>query len=155
MRSFIAAEALAVKRSGGIHGKSMWQSAEIRVYFMALSSPEPDLFVRRRIRERGNQGESRLLHPWAHASNEPILPDRDKYDLVAEDLLDLVQHLFALLSVELPGLTLEEILDLRQDAVRVAPFLGGQSLDARGRVAAGPLRAHHDAAEFLLRPRRQ
>jgi hypothetical protein len=25
---------LAVKRSGGIHGMSMWQSAEIRVYSM-------------------------------------------------------------------------------------------------------------------------
>jgi len=31
MRSFSAAEAFAVKRSGGIHGMSMWQSAEIRV----------------------------------------------------------------------------------------------------------------------------
>ena len=31
MRSFIAAEALAVKRSSGIHGMSMWQSAEMRL----------------------------------------------------------------------------------------------------------------------------
>jgi hypothetical protein len=31
MRSRSAAEALLVKRSGGIQGMSMWQSAEIRV----------------------------------------------------------------------------------------------------------------------------
>jgi hypothetical protein len=31
MRSFSAAEAFDVNRSGGIHGISMWQSAEIRV----------------------------------------------------------------------------------------------------------------------------
>jgi hypothetical protein len=30
MRSRIAVEALAVKRSGGTQGMSMWQSAEIR-----------------------------------------------------------------------------------------------------------------------------
>ena len=34
MRSRRAAAALAVNRSGGIHGMSMWQSAEIRVYSM-------------------------------------------------------------------------------------------------------------------------
>src|SRR5256885_13220713 len=50
IRSFIAADAFAVKRSGGIQGRSMWQSAEIRVYFMALLTLwaslllEPDLF---------------------------------------------------------------------------------------------------------------
>jgi hypothetical protein len=38
MRSRRAAEALPVNRSGGIHGMSMWQSAEIRVYCMAPSS---------------------------------------------------------------------------------------------------------------------
>ena len=38
MRSRMAAEALAVKRSGGIQGKSMWQSAEIRVKVMASPS---------------------------------------------------------------------------------------------------------------------
>jgi hypothetical protein len=31
IRSFIAADAFEVKRSGGIQGRSMWQSAEIRV----------------------------------------------------------------------------------------------------------------------------
>ena len=34
MRSRNAAVALAVKRSGGIQGMSMWQSAEILVYSM-------------------------------------------------------------------------------------------------------------------------
>src|SRR5215470_17217450 len=98
---------------------------------------EPDLFVRRRVRVGGDQGEGRLFDPGAHASNEAILPDLDKYHLVADDLLDLVQHLLALLAVDLLGLALEEILDLRQDAVRVAPLLRGERLHARGRVAAG------------------
>src|SRR5262249_58694199 len=38
MRSRIAVEALAVNRSFGIHGMSMWQSAEIREYCIAPSS---------------------------------------------------------------------------------------------------------------------
>src|SRR5215467_4421191 len=89
---------------------------------------EPDVFVRRRIRIGGDQGQGRLLDLGSHASNEAILPDRDKYHLVAEDLLDLVQHLLALLSIDLLRLALEEILDLRQGAVRVAPLLRGERL---------------------------
>src|SRR5712692_4477922 len=38
MRSRRAAEAFAVKRSGGIQGMSMWQSAEILVYFIVSPS---------------------------------------------------------------------------------------------------------------------
>src|SRR5215510_794126 len=87
---------------------------------------EPDVFVRRRVRVGRDQGEGRLLDLGSHASNEPILPDRGKYHLVAEDLLDLVQHLLALLSVDLLGLALEEILDLGQGTVRIAPFLRGE-----------------------------
>src|SRR6185295_8044553 len=97
---------------------------------------QPDVLVRRRVREGRDQGEGRLLHLGSHASNEPILPDRSKYHLVVQDLLDLMQHLLALLAVELLRLALEEILDFREHAVRVAPFLGGEALDARGRVAA-------------------
>src|SRR5262249_60133524 len=100
---------------------------------------EPDVFVRRRVRIGGDQGEGRLLDLGSHASNEAILPDRDKYHLVAEDLLDLVQHLLALLPVDLLGLALEKILDFRQDAVGVAPFLRGEPLDARRCVAARAL----------------
>src|SRR5262252_7909899 len=98
---------------------------------------EPDVFVRRRVRIGGDQGQCRLLDLGPHASNEAILPDRDKYHLVAEDLLDLVQHLLALLSIDFLRLALEKILDLRQGAVRVAPLLRGERLHASGRVAAG------------------
>src|SRR5271155_1212775 len=38
MRSFIAAGALAVNRSGGSQIRSMWQSAEMTSYFMGMSS---------------------------------------------------------------------------------------------------------------------
>src|SRR5580765_8205476 len=113
---------------------------------------QPDVLVRRRVRIRGDQGEGRLLHLGSHAANEPILPDRSKYDAITQDLLDLMQHLLTLLPVELLGLALEEILDLRQDAIRVAPFFRREALDASGRVAAGALRAHHDPAQLLLAP---
>src|SRR5947207_13989130 len=35
MRSFMSLGAIDVNRSGGIQGMSRWQSAEIRLYFMA------------------------------------------------------------------------------------------------------------------------
>src|SRR5262249_41263245 len=38
MRSFMEADAFAVNRSGGIQGRSMWQSAEIRVWRMDCPS---------------------------------------------------------------------------------------------------------------------
>src|SRR5947208_12456048 len=38
MRSFRAAEALAVNRSGGSQIRSMWQSAEMTSYFIGMSS---------------------------------------------------------------------------------------------------------------------
>src|SRR5215510_659583 len=107
---------------------------------------EPDVFVRRRVWVGGDQGEGRLLDLGSHAANEPILPDRDKYHLVGEDLLNLVQHLLALLAIALPGLALEEILDLGHDTVGVAAFLRGERLHTSGRVATGAQHAHHDAA---------
>src|SRR5258705_13269184 len=113
---------------------------------------QPDVLVRRRVREGRDQGEGRLLYLGSHASNEPILPDRSKYHAIAQDLLDLMQHLLTLLSVELFGLALEETLDLRQDSVRVAPFLRREALDAGGRVTAGALCTHHDPAQLLLAP---
>src|SRR5438876_6219184 len=107
----------------------MWQSAEIRVYFIAFltlyrrasagGAPprpaarttllllEPDVFVRRRIREGGDQGEGWFLHPWADASNESILPDRREHHAVVQDPLDLVEHLLAFLPVDLFRLALE------------------------------------------------
>ena len=64
----------------------MWQSAEMRVYFMGLLTLlwplEPDVLVRGRIREGGDQGQGRLLDLGAHASNEPILPDRREDDAI-------------------------------------------------------------------------
>src|SRR5438105_8036595 len=43
MRSLNAAEALAVNRSGGSQTRSIWQSAEMTSYFIALSSSRSHL----------------------------------------------------------------------------------------------------------------
>src|SRR5262245_15687264 len=107
---------------------------------------QPDIFVRRRVRGGGDQGEGRLLDLVSHAANVPIIPYRYIYHLLAEDLLDLVQHLLTLLAVDLPRLAPEEILDLGQDPVGVAAFLRGERLHTSGRVATGAQHAHHDAA---------
>ena len=106
------------------------------------------------VGERRDQGQRRLLQPRAHAADEPVLPDRREHHPVVEDALDLVQHLLALLPVELPRLALEEILHLRQHAVGVGAVLRRDALDARGRVAARALRAEHDALAASCRPTR-
>src|SRR4030095_12476522 len=121
----------------------------------SASRLEPNVLVRRRGRGRGNQGERRLLHSRSEGADESVLPDRGEHDALVQDLLDLMQQLLALLAVELLGLALEEILDLGEDAVRVPAIFRGQALDASGRVAACALHAQYDAAELLLRPRRQ
>src|SRR5437870_3061160 len=72
-----------------------------------------------------------------------------------QDPLDLIKHLLTLLPIDLFRLVLEEVLDLRQDAIRVPAFLRGEAFDARSRVAARALHAQHDAAELLLAPGRQ
>jgi hypothetical protein len=53
-----------------------------------------------------------------------------------EDALDLVEHLFTSLAVELAGLAQEEILHLGEHAVGVGTVPGGHTLDPGGGVAA-------------------
>ena len=68
--------------------------------------------------------------------------------------LDLVQHRLALLPVGLPGLPLEEILDLGQRRRRRSvPSLVASALDARGRVAARALRAAARCRSSFFSPR--
>jgi hypothetical protein len=74
---------------------------------------------------------------------------------VVHDLLDLVQHPFALLPVQLAGLRLVEILDLRHYAIRVDAALGHVDLDARGRVAGRSPETHDDALYLVLAPGRE
>ena len=63
------------------------------------------------------------------------LVDRHVRHAVVEDLLDLVDQGLAPLHVDLARLTLEEILDLGNDARGVDAFLADVRLEPRRRVA--------------------
>src|SRR5439155_2059434 len=78
---------------------------------------------RARVREAADQVDARLLHARADTPDERQLVERDVRHPVVEDLLDLVEQRLALLHVELADLTLEEILDLGDDAGRVGATL--------------------------------
>src|SRR3989442_4913045 len=118
-------------------------------------SLEPQVFVRRGVREGGDQVQSRLLHPWSHAANERVLPDRSEHHAVVEDPRDLMERLLALPAVRLPSLTLEEIIHLREDAYRIEAASGGEALDPRGGIAGRPQAAEDQALELLVAPRRE
>src|SRR4029077_4231648 len=77
MRSFIAAVAFLVKRSSGIHGMSMWQSADIRRYVVILSGssghvdgdPGHEVGVAR----RQEADDARLVDGLGHAAQRHAL----------------------------------------------------------------------------------
>src|ERR1700719_3719294 len=66
MRSFSAAEALAVNRSGGSQIRSMWQSAEMTSYFIGMSS------VRAWHQHDSCGGDARLKFPVEREGEKPM-----------------------------------------------------------------------------------
>src|SRR5258708_4868168 len=74
---------------------------------------ELQILVRCRVREALDVVHTRFLHPRADAPEEGQLVDGHVHRAVLHDLLDLMQHAFALLAIQLAGLALEEALDLR------------------------------------------
>src|SRR5207249_11745020 len=93
--------------------------------------------------------------PRPDAPEERQLVDGYVQHPVVHDLLDLVEQSLALLSIQLAGLPLEAVLDLRDHARRVDAVLAHVDLDARRRVAGGRAEAHDDAPELVLAPRRE
>src|SRR5262249_7132516 len=91
----------------------------------------------RGVRIALDQARARDLDARAHAPDESLLEDRRDHRLIGDDLLDLVEQGLTLLPVELLGLLLEEVVDLRQRAVRVQATLGEERLQPPRRVA-GP-----------------
>src|SRR5262249_43386080 len=96
------------------------------------SSLEPHLFEGPRIGKRLEERKPRFLHPRSDASDERVLPERRVKHAVVQDLLDLIEDLLSFLPIELPGLTLEEILVLRKHNGRVETVLRSEALDPRG-----------------------
>src|SRR3989442_4832555 len=107
-----------------------------------------------RVREAADQVDARLLHARADAPDERQLVDRDVGPPVVEDLLDLVQQRLALLHVQLPDLTLEEILDLGNDAGRIGGPLAGVRLEPRRRIATRAADADDHVFELAVAPGR-
>ena len=66
-----------------------------------------------------------------------------------------MQQRLTLLAIQLLGLALEQIVDLRHRAVRVETVLGKERLDARSGVAGGAGGGKDEAVQLLLAPRRQ
>src|SRR5215831_20996190 len=99
----------------------------------------------RGVRIALDQARARHLDARAHAPDEPLLEDRRDHRLIGDDLLDLVERGFTLLPVELLGLLLEEVVDLRQRAVRVQAALGEERLEPRRRIAGRTGRADQQA----------
>src|SRR5215467_12813201 len=100
-----------------------------------------------------DQAGARHLDARAHAPDESLLEDRRDHSLIGDDLLDLVEERFTLLPVELLGLLLKQIVDLRQRAVRVETALGEERLEPGRRVAGRAGRADQQAFQLLLVPR--
>src|SRR3989442_8210694 len=99
-----------------------------------------------------DQADAGLLETRPDAPGERQLVDRDVRYPIVQDLLDLVDQCLAPLHVDLARLTLEQVLDLRNDAGRVRAFLADVRLQARGGVARRPRDAHDQILELLLSP---
>src|SRR5205823_15000628 len=115
--------------------------------------PDLEVLVGRRVREALDPVDARLLDPRPDAPEERQLVDGYVQHPVVHDLLDLVEQGLALLSIQLAGLPLEEVLDLRHHARCVDAVLAHVDLDARRRVPGGRAEAHDDALELVLAPR--
>src|SRR5258708_33150148 len=121
MRSFIACGASATNRSGGIHGKSRWQSAEILRYCMVppRGCPSIDrLSVEPQIRDVARVGLERPALDPLHDVGERLMGTGGNADLLALGDDQAVQEL------DLGAPALHHILAHR------GPLLGGEMLGA-------------------------
>src|SRR5215470_10343117 len=116
---------------------------------------EPHVLHWRGVRKRRDELEAAFLHAGPNAADEAVLPNRREDNALNEDLLDLVQQLFALPAIELARLTLEEIVHFGQCPVRKHAALRRQAFDSGGRVASRTLRAQHNSLQLLFAPGRE
>ena len=73
---------------------------------------QPQLFGGPRVGEALDQPEPALRHARAHRAKEGLLEDGRGQHLVVDDLLDLVELRLPALAIRLPGLALEQLVDL-------------------------------------------
>src|SRR2546421_2687705 len=88
----------------------------------ASGTSQLEVLVRRHVEARNRRGHD-VVHAGPDADREAEVIDRRLRHLLVQDLLDLVQHRLALLSVQLARLTSEEVVDLGQGPVREGAVL--------------------------------
>src|SRR5213593_2599352 len=115
---------------------------------------EPDLLVGRRPGIRVDQEQRRLGHAGADAAGPDEFVERTEADAVEDELLDLVEHGFALAAVGLARLLPEERIDVGVGAARVRAFALHRLSQPGGRVAEVGQRAHAEALDLLAGPGR-
>src|SRR5262245_32456526 len=91
----------------------------------------------RRVREALDQPRPRLLDPRPYPAEEGLLKEGRRQHAVRHRLLELVKQRLALLSIELSGLALEQVLQVRERAIGVEAVLGDEGLQPGGGVAGG------------------
>src|SRR2546427_905667 len=115
---------------------------------------EPDLLVGRRPGIRVDQEQRRLGHAGADAAGPDEFVEGTEADTVVDELLDLVEHGFALAAVALPRLLSRERIDAGGRAARVRASALHRLSQPGGRVAEVGQRAHADALDLLAGPGR-
>src|SRR5215475_13145050 len=103
--------------------RSRRPGADAAVSSRAPSFLEPEILVRRRVREERDQAESRFLDAGADAIQEAQLPQRSEHDALVGQSLDLMQQRFTTLGIELAGLLDEEVVHVGVATVRVQTVL--------------------------------
>lgn len=101
---------------------------------------------------QGNLAQAVLLDPRPH----PGVPDqgveRDVQHALIGQLLDCVQQFLALFPVQLPGLLLEQLVDVRVAAISIGSAARQVVLDPGGGVAEAPSASEQQVFQRLLLP---
>src|SRR5262245_13499388 len=79
---------------------------------IGLRALELDVFQRGRPRVRIDGQQHRVGDARSDRARPDVLPDRSKPHPLVDELLDLVEHGLALVAIRLPGLALEEVVDV-------------------------------------------
>ena len=96
------------------------------------------IFVRSRIGKLWDPTKSGDRHPWPGGAQKRRLKQGDVHDFGMHQALDIVQERLPLRAVPLPGLLVEQRIDIGVAAISVAPTRDRKRLDTRGGIPRGP-----------------
>src|SRR5262245_979638 len=113
---------------------------------------ESEILIGREVGKALNPGGVGFVHALADAIELHVLIDGRMSRLLVEDPLDLVEERLALLPIELLRLALKELLDLRDDAIRIRPAACNVRLESCRRVPGRGRGSQNHPPEFLFAP---